>query len=654
MIKQLGNYGGWKSPISAKKIADGSISLSQVIKDDKDIYWIEGRPSQGGRSVIVRRNSKGEITDAISENHNVRTRVHEYGGGAYDVCRGVIYYSNFADQRIYRQDKKEKPIAVTPDDSTQRYADIKIDHSSANLICINESHSFDSANEPINRIVRLSLDSPAGTRPEVLVSGADFYSNARINPSGTKLCWLQWNHPLMPWDGCELWVGDLGKEGIQNSRRVAGGNTEAVFQPEWHPKDEDRLFYVSDREGWWNLHSIDTATENACPEPVLLMDAEFGTPMWVFGMKTYQFTSSETLVCTYTCNSRWYLGLINVESKKLSRIDLPYTEFSSINASNGVAAFKAGSPESSAAIVSLNLSTEEHEKISGSTSDIMHLDDISIPEVIEFPTDNSLTAHGFFYPPKNRKYQGTEKSNPPLLVKIHGGPTGATGSSLNQGIQYWTTRGFAVMDINYGGSTGYGTAYRRRLDRKWGVVDVADCVNGALHLIKQGKVDKDKVAIDGGSAGGFTTLAALAFSDVFKAGASFYGVTDLEALARDTHKFESRYLDRLIAPYPSEAAIWQDRSPINNIEKIAAPVILFQGLEDKVVPPNQAEMMVQALKDRNMQVAYIAYEGEQHGFRKSSNIKRTLEAELFFYSKIFKFELAEDIKSVDIYNAQKS
>jgi dipeptidyl aminopeptidase/acylaminoacyl peptidase len=654
MIKQIANYGGWKSPISAQKIANGSISLSQVIKDEKDIYWVEGRPSQGGRSVIVRCNSKGVIADAISENHNARTRVHEYGGGSYDVSRGVIYYSNFADQRIYRQDKKEKPVAITPDDSTQRYADIKIDHNSGNLICINESHSLDSLNEPINSIVRISLDSPAGTRPEVLVSGADFYSNARINSSGTKLTWLQWNHPLMPWDGCELWVADFGKEGIQNSRRLAGGNTEAVFQPEWHPKDEDALFYVSDRTGWWNLHSIDTGTENACPEPVLPMEAEFGTPMWVFGMKTYQFSSSETIVCTYTSDSRWHLGHINIKSKKLSRIGLPYTEYSSINCSEGVAAFKAGSPESSPAVISFNISTKEHIKISKPSADIMHLDDISIPSVIEFPTDNNLTAHGFFYPPKNRKYEGLDTSKPPLLVKIHGGPTGATGSSLNESIQYWTTRGIAVMDINYGGSTGYGTVYRRRLDRNWGVVDVADCVNGALHLIKQGKVDKDKVAIDGGSAGGFTTLAALAFSNVFKAGASFYGVTDLEALARDTHKFESKYLDRLIAPYPSDIAIWQERSPINNIDKISAPVILFQGLEDKVVPPNQAETMVQALRNRNMQVAYIAYEGEQHGFRKSFNIKRTLEAELFFYSKIFKFELAEDIKPVDIYNEQKS
>ena len=399
---------------------------------------------------------------------------------------------------------------------------------------------------------------------------------------------------------------------------------------------------------------LDTGTENACPEPVLPMEAEFGTPMWVFGMKTYQFSSSETIVCTYTCDSRWHLGHINIKSKKLSRIDLPYTEYSSINCSEGVAAFKAGSPESSPAVVAFNISTKEHTKISKPSADTMHLDDISIPGVIEFPTDNNLTAHGFFYPPKNRKYEGLDTSKPPLLVKIHGGPTGATGSSLNESIQYWTTRGIAVMDINYGGSTGYGTVYRRRLDRNWGVVDVADCVNGALHLIKQGKVDKDKVAIDGGSAGGFTTLAALAFSNVFKAGASFYGVTDLEALARDTHKFESKYLDRLIAPYPSDIAIWQERSPINNIDKISAPVILFQGLEDKVVPPNQAETMVQALRNRNMQVAYIAYEGEQHGFRKSFNIKRTLEAELFFYSKIFKFELAEDIKPVDIYNEQKS
>ena len=653
MAKMLAKYGSWKSSVSATKIADGSISLSQVIMDDADIYWIEGRPSEKGRSVIVRLDRNGSMVDVIDQRHSARTRVHEYGGGSYDVSGGIIYYSNFADQRIYRQDKSGEPVAITSNDTTQRFADIKVDKNSGKLICINESHSRDSGNEPINRIVRLSLSRPSQTKPEVLVSGADFYSNARINLSGKKLAWLQWNHPLMPWDGCELWVGDLDKDGIKNRRLVAGGNTEAIFQPEWHPEYEDSLFYVSDRTGWWNLYSVDTAAERPCPEPVLIMNAEFATPMWVFGMKTYQFTSSKTIFCAYTSDSRWYLGCIDLLSKKLTKIDLPYTEYSSINYSDGVVAFKAGSPKSSPAVVSLKLSGQGHTKISRPIADTMHIDDISIPESIEFPTENNLTAHGFFYPPQNRKYQGLVNSKPPLLVKIHGGPPGATGSSLNQGIQYWTTRGFAVLDINYGGSTGYGTEYRRRLDGSWGEVDVADCINGALYLIKHGRVNKDSIAIDGGSAGGFTVLATLASSNVFKAGASFYGVTDLEALARDTHKFESKYLDRLIAPYPSGVSVWKERSPINNIKNISAPVILFQGLEDKVVPPNQAEMMVQALKDRNMQVAYIAYEGEQHGFRQAANIKRTLEAELFFYSKIFKFKLAEDIQDVYIHNAEE-
>ena len=653
MAKEYAKYGGWKSSISATKIADGSISLSQVNMDGSDIYWIEGRPSEAGRSVIVRRDRNGSIKDAISKRHSARTRVHEYGGGSYDVSDGIIYYANFADQRIYCQGKTGEPFAITRSDEAQRYADIKIDKTTASLICINECHSLDSVNEPINRIVRMHLSGTSETTPEVLVSGADFYSNARINRSGKKLSWLQWNHPSMPWDGCELWVADLDDKGIQNPRQVAGGDTEAIFQPEWHPDNEDSLFYVSDLTGWWNLYSVDTSTENPCPEPVLIMEAEFATPMWVFGMKTYQFTSSKAIFCTYTMNSRWMLGCIDLLSKKLTKIDLPYTEYSSINYSDGVVAFKAGSPKSSPAVVSLKLSGQGHTKISRPIVDTMHIDDISIPESIEFPTENNLTAHGFFYPPQNRKYQGLVNSKPPLLVKIHGGPTGATASSLNQAIQYWTTRGFAVLDINYGGSTGYGTAYRRRLDQSWGIVDVADCVNGALYLIKQGKADKNSIAIDGGSAGGFTVLAALASSDVFKAGASFYGVTDLEALARDTHKFESRYLDRLIAPYPSGIAVWKERSPINNISYISAPVILFQGLEDKVVPPNQAEMMVQALKERNMQVAYIAYEGEQHGFRQAANIKRTLEAELFFYSKIFKFKLAEDIQDVYIYNAEE-
>jgi len=645
----MADYGSWKSSVIAEKIAAGTITLSQVVIDQKDIYWIEGRPTEGGRNTIVRRDKQGVVTDVIDSSHNARTRVHEYGGGSYVVSDGIIIYSNFLDQRLYRQGKTGKPTPLTSSQSGQRYADAVVNNISNQLICVNEDHSKSSSgDEPVNQIVRLSSVIPSLNGHEVLVSGSDFYSNPRIDSSGTKLCWVQWNHPSMPWDGCELWVGDLTQDGLKSPIKVAGGNNEAVFQPEWSP--DDKLFYVSDKSGWWNLYRLDTNLSKKVPEPVFPSQAEYATPMWVFGMKTYGFISAERIICTYTNKGIWSLGVIDFTSNKLTPFNLPYTDYSSINVLGDTAVFKAGSPKLSTAIVSLDVNSGAHSVISNPSSGMVQEEDISVPEIIEFPTENQLTAHGFFYSPKNRLFEGTKNTKPPLLVKIHGGPTGSTNSSLSPGIQYWTTRGFAILDINYGGSTGYGTPYRQRLDGKWGIVDVADCVNGAKHLVVRGDVDQNKLAIDGGSAGGFTTLAALAFSDVFKAGASFFGVTDLEALARDTHKFESRYLHRLIAPYPSQAAIWQDRSPINNIDKISSPVILFQGLEDKVVPPNQAESMVEALKSRGLQVAYIAYQGEQHGFRKAENIKRTLEAELYFYSKIFRFELPEEITSVDIYN----
>lgn len=649
MNKKMEDYGSWKSSVTAEKIAAGTISLSQVVIDQEDIYWIEGRPTEGGRNTIVRRDKQGVVTDVIDSSHNARTRVHEYGGGSYVVSDGIIIYSNFLDQRLYRQGKTGRPTRLTSSQSGQRYADAVVNNISNQLICVNEDHSKSSSgDEPINQIVRLSSVIPSLNCHEVLVSGSDFYSNPRINSSGTKLCWVQWNHPSMPWDGCELWVGDLTQDGLKSPIKVAGGDKEAVFQPEWSP--DDKLFYVSDKSGWWNLYRLDTNLSKKVPEPVFPSQAEYATPMWVFGMKTYGFISAERIICTYTNKGIWSLGVIDFTLNKLTKFNLPYTDYSSINVLGDTAVFKAGSPKLSTAIVSIDVNSGAHLVISNPSTDMVQEEDISVPEIIEFPTENQLTAHGFFYPPKNRLFEGAKNTKPPLLVKIHGGPTGSTNSSLSPGIQYWTTRGFAILDINYGGSTGYGTPYRQRLDGKWGIVDVADCVNGAKHLVIRGDVDQNKLAIDGGSAGGFTTLAALAFSDVFKAGASFFGVTDLEALARDTHKFESRYLDRLIAPYPSQAAIWQDRSPINNIDKISSPVILFQGLEDKVVPPNQAESMVEALKSRGMQVAYIAYQGEQHGFRKAENIKRTLEAELYFYSKIFRFELPEEITAVDIYN----
>ena len=648
MARRTAPYGSWRSPITAEMIAAGTVGLSQVVLDGEDILWMEGRPAERGRNVVVRRPpGGGPAQDVTAAGHSARTRVHEYGGGAYAASGGAVYYANFDDQRLYRHRPGSPPEALTPAGADRRYADLEIDSRRGRLIAVREDHSgaADSA-EAVNEIVSVCAEPGASEPVRVLVSGADFYSNPRVSPDGSRLCWLQWNHPNMPWDGCELWTGDLGAGGVTGPRLVAGGEGESIFQPEWSPSGA--LFFVSDRSGWWNIYRA--AGAGADPEALCPTEAEFATPAWVFGMRTYGFAAEDRIVCAYARSGEWSLGMLDARTGELAPFDLPYSDFSCVRVGGGSAVFRAGSATLSPRIVRLDLATGEAEPVSPPPSVSVPEGALSVPEAMEFPTEGGATAHCFFYPPASAEFEGPESERPPLLVKIHGGPTAAATSTLSMGVQYWTSRGVAVADVNYGGSTGYGTEYRRRLSGEWGVVDVADCVAAARHLARRGDVDGDRLAIDGGSAGGFTTLAALTFRDVFRAGASFYGICDLEALARDTHKFESRYLDGLIAPYPERADVWRERSPINHIGRLRRPVIIFQGLEDRIVPPNQAEMIVAALRDRGVPVAYLAYEGEQHGFRQAANIRRTLEGELYFYSRIFGFELAEPVEAVRIEN----
>ncbi|MBD0370085.1 MAG: S9 family peptidase [Pyrinomonadaceae bacterium] len=641
--KQVAPYGSWKSLITSELIVKGSIGLGQIALDGEDIYWIEGRPQEAGRNCIVRRAPDGGIEDAIPRDFNARTRVHEYGGGDYAVSGGTIYFSNFADQRIYRKLRgNEEPEALTPA-VNMRYADMIIDAARNRLICVREDHT-ESEREAVNTIASVSLDGNDASR--VLASGNDFYSSPRLSRDGKRLAYLTWNHPNMPWDGCELWVCELDESGaVQNSARVADGTEESVFQPEWSPSG--RLYFVSDRSGWWNLYRLNAEgeAEALCP-----LEAEFGQPQWVFGQSMYAFESESSIICAFMERGRTSLARLNTESKKLERIQLPYSDITYVRAAEGRAVFRAGSPTEAAAVVALDLSAMKHEALRRATD--LRIDEcyISVPQAIEFPTEDGLTAHGFYYPPHNCDYSAPENSLPPLLVKSHGGPTSATSTTFALGIQYWTSRGIAVLDVNYGGSTGYGRAYRRRLNDRWGIVDVDDCVNGARYLIERGLVDRNACAIDGGSAGGYTTLCALTFRDLFKAGASHFGVSDLAALATETHKFESRYLDRLIGPYPERADLYRERSPLFFTEKLSCPVIFFQGLEDKIVLPNQAEMMVDALREKGLPVAYVPFEGEQHGFRRAENIRRALDGELYFYSKIFGFELADEVEPVRIDN----
>ncbi|NEP73153.1 MAG: S9 family peptidase [Okeania sp. SIO2G4] len=642
-MEEIAPYGSWKSPITADLIVAGTIGLSSIAIDGEDVYWIEGRPSEGGRNVIVCHTPDGQTTDITPPPFNVRTRVHEYGGGAFLVTDGRIYFSNFADQRLYCQTPDATPQPLTPEVNC-RYADAVMDKQRDRLICIQEDHT--QGGEPINRIVSINIKNKADI--QILVEGNDFYASPRLSPDGKRLCWISWNHPNMPWDGTELWVAKINANGLLGEAQlVAGGKQESIFQPEWSP--EGILYFVSDRSKWWNIYRV-SGTEMVNVEPLYPLNAEFGMPQWVFGMSTYGFTAANKIICTFTQNGTWHLATLNATKKHLQQIEIPYTFMGSLKVKGERVYFLGSSPTKPTEIVNINLSTGAIEILKRSTDLEINSGYLSIPQSIEFPTENGNTAYGLFYPPTNQDYTEITSEKPPLLVKSHGGPTAATSSSLSLKIQYWTSRGFALLDVNYGGSTGYGREYQQRLKDNWGIVDVDDCVNGAQYLAKRGLVDSNRMAISGGSAGGYTTLCALTFKDVFKAGASYYGVSNLEALATDTHKFESRYLDGLIGPYPEKKDLYKQRSPIHFTELLSCPVIFFQGLEDKIVPPNQAEIMLEALKQKGLPVAYVAFPEEQHGFRRSENIKRALDGEFYFYSRVFGFTPADNLEEVEIIN----
>jgi len=636
--KKIVPYGSWKSPITSDLIVAGTIGLGQIALDGNDIYWIESRPQEKGRNVIVQRTPDGKTSDVTPVPFNARTRVHEYGGGSFLVSDGEIFFSNFADQRLYRQKPGSEPQPITPK-AESRFADGVMDRRRNRIICVRENHAV-AGTEAVNAIVGIEPDD--GIEQQVLASSNDFYSSPQLSPDGSQLAWLCWNHPNMPWDGTELWLADVQADGsLTNQRLIAGHISESIFQPEWSPGGV--LHFVSDATGWWNLYRWQEGNVEAlCP-----MAAEFGLPQWVFGMSTYAFAKENVIVCAYVERGFSNLAILNTATGELEKIETPYSRIEGIHVSAGRAIFLAASPTEATSIVSFDLLTHDFETLRYSSDLIIDPGFISVPQAVEFPTENGLTAHGFFYAPKNGHFSAPPDEKPPLLVMIHGGPTAATSPTLRLGIQYWTSRGIAVLDVNYGGSTGYGRAYRERLNGNWGIVDVDDCVNGARHLAEQGLVDGNRLAITGGSAGGYTVLCALTFRDVFKAGASHYGVSDLIALDEDTHKFESRYTFGLVG---ASHDLYRERSPIHHTDKLNAPVIFFQGLDDKVVPPNQSEMMVNALRAKGLPVAYVTFEGEQHGFRQAANIKRALDGELYFYSRIFGFELADPVEPVPIEN----
>lgn len=642
-------YGSWKSPITSDLIVSSSIRLGATRLDGDDIYWSELRPTEGGRQLVVRfgpediRKAEGNtVTDITPAPFNVRSRVHEYGGGAYTVHNGTVYFSNFADQRLYCQRAGEAPEALTPEVAPAaglRYADAVVDAPRQRLICVIEDHR--QSGEAINAIASVPL---TGGLPKILVSGNDFYSSPRLSSDGTQLAWITWNHPQMPWDGTELWLAKVKDDGsLSRPRKLVGNFKESVCQPQWSPGGA--LHFISDATGWWNLYRW----EGERGEPLFPLEAEFAGPQWSFGQSSYGFEDNNTIICTYTYEGVQRLAQFDTLARSMDEIPTPYCGIGGLQIGRGFAIFLAASTTKPSALVRLDLSTLKFTELRQSSTLLIDPGYISEPDVISYPTTGGFNAYGIYYKPKNKDHEAPITERPPLLVKTHGGPTAAASSAFSPSIQYWTSRGFAVLDVNYGGSTGYGRAYRNRLIGKWGIVDIDDAVNGAKYLVNQGKADGDRLTIDGGSAGGYTTLAALTFRNVFKAGASYYGVSDMSSLAEETHKFESRYLDSLVGPYPEKKDIYEARSPINAVEQLSCPVIFLQGSEDKIVPPNQAEKMVNALKNKGIPVAYLLFEGEQHGFRKAENIKRSLDAEISFYAQIFGFELADDVEPVEIF-----
>jgi dipeptidyl aminopeptidase/acylaminoacyl peptidase len=645
-------YGSWPSPIDAAAVASAGRRLaSPAIAGDGAIWWAEGRPTEGGRVVLMRRPPDGEPETVTPAGTNVRTRVHEYGGGAWRLAGpDLVLFVDFSDQRLYRLRLGEEPVAISPappSPGALRYADMQLSPDGETVVCVRE-RDVEGGGEPVNEIVSLSL---GGGEPQVLASGRDFYSFPRISPDGACLAWTCWDHPNMPWDGTELWVAPLEDSGEE--RLVAGGAEESVFQPEWGP--DGLLHFVSDRDGWWNLYRARNPGAALSGEEGALVQlteerADLAHPQWLFGGATYAFLESGAIACVHCAGGEERLFLLRPEGWEPANLGLPFTSFGfpALSAGGERVAFAAASPESEAAIVVHDVERGETEVVRSASEDPVDPAYVSRPRPVEFPTGDGETAYGFYYPPANPEFEAPEGELPPLIVESHGGPTSHATPALDREFLYWTSRGLGVVDVNYRGSSGHGREYRNKLRGTWGVVDNEDCVNAARHLAEQGEADGARLAIRGGSAGGYATLCALTFHDGFAAGASYYGVADAEALARDTHKFESRYLDRLIGPYPEQAELYRERSPIHHVERLRSPVILFQGLEDEVVPPNQAETMVAALERNGVPHAYLAFEGEQHGFRKAETNIRCLEAELYFYGRIMGFEPAGDPEPVEI------
>ena len=660
-------FGTWPSPLSLDLLVEGAVGLSFPSLVQGRSYWIEARPAEAGRQVVMRASADGSGAEEVfGPEFSARTTVHEYGGLCYVVDGETVYFSNYADQRLYRVEPGGSPRAVTPEPASPRatrFAAPVVTPDGRFLIAVRERHPDpDEPEGVVNDVVAIptdGADGPAG--PAAMLEGHDFFGHPVLSPDGRRMAWITWDHPNMPWDESELWCGELhvdaaGHLSVTARRRVAGGPSESVTQPKFAP--DGNLLFVSDRTGWWNLYGADP--EGGPVRPLAVMDHDLGAPDWVFGTSSFAVGHDGTVVGTWFQQGFCRLGVLHPGAGRFAEIPTSLTEIAQLRADDNGRSVVAvgGSASESLAVVRIGIpeagvTTTAIDVLSRSWEVAVGAGYLSAPEPIEFPTEGARTAHALFYPPRNADAEAPAGERPPLIVSIHGGPTGMARTVLTYGIQFWTSRGFAVVDVNYGGSAGYGREYRERLRRSWGVVDLADCVNAARYLVDTGRVDGDRLLIHGGSAGGYTTLCAATFTDVFAAGASYFGIADTTVFVKETHKFESHYTDGLFGPWPDTADVYRDRSPVAHAEQLATPLVIFQGLEDKVVPPDQAEIMVKALRDKGVPHAYVAYEGEQHGFRRAENVRRTAEAELYFYGKVLGFEPADALVPVEIVHAER-
>ena len=633
-------FGTWPSPLTAERLTASTVRLGNLQFHRGRLYWTEGRPEESGRSAIASIDTNGELETLISEPWNARTRVHEYGGLSFNISDQGILFSHFADQRLYLQSPgaEASPKAITKDNG-DRFGAPTADPLRQGWIAVRESIE-EGMDEPDNELARIHINGSVSS----IVSGADFYADPVVSPDGNELAWVEWDHPYMPWDSARLMVGDLDENGdVVSARVVAGGPGESPFQPQWSSNGE--LYFMSDPNGWWNLMKWDGVST----ETVWAAEVEMGLPLWVLGMSTFALVNASVAAVAFCKQGEWGLATVDLESGEVTHHDLPFTDIHQVRAEEDRIAVIGGSPVMPSAIVLLDGQTGTWDIVRNSSANAVDEAYVSRGQSIAFPTTDNATAYGFFYPPENKEYEGLEGEKPPLIVMTHGGPTAATNSSLEGKVQFWTTRGYAVLDVNYRGSTGYGRPYREALLGTWGEYDVADCVAGAQYVASKGWADSSRMAIRGGSAGGYTTLAALTFTDTFHVGASYFGVSDIEALDAETHKFESRYTQRLIAPLPEGRDIFHARSPIHHTNQLNCPVIFLQGLDDKVVPPNQSEAMVDVLKEKNIPVSYVSFEGEGHGFRQGKNIQRATLSELAFYSDVFGLEPADTLPNLTIH-----